>query len=72
MTPAQRRKDNARSYANVYLRRGLIERKPCERCGSENSQMHHEDYSKPLAVEWLCRKCHLAEHAGANLTTESE
>lgn len=64
MTPEQRMKDNARSYAGVYLRRGKIERKPCQKCGSDKSQMHHHDYSKPLEVEWLCRPCHMGEHYG--------
>lgn len=55
----QRRRDIARSYAGVYLRRGKIKRCPCEVCGSTDAQMHHDDYSKPLEVRWLCRKCHL-------------
>jgi ribosomal protein S27AE len=37
----------------------LIKLDECERCGSEGSlEAHHEDYSKPLDVEWLCTKCH--------------
>lgn len=62
LTPEQRMKDNARSYAGVYFRRGKIKRTPCKVCGDPNSQMHHPDYSKPLAVEWLCKRCHLNEH----------
>ena len=62
LTPEQARKDNCRSYAGVYLRRGKLVRAPCERCGDEKSQMHHPDYSQPLLVRWLCRPCHLAEH----------
>jgi hypothetical protein len=62
LNPEQRKKDNARSYAGVYLRRGKIERKPCQKCG-EKAEMHHEDYSKPLEVTWLCRECHLNLHA---------
>lgn len=53
---------NARAYANVYLRRGDIEKKPCEVCSSLDSQMHHPDYSKPKQVIWLCRKHHLELH----------
>ena len=52
---------NARSYANVYLRRGKLKRQPCQ-CGSPDSEMHHEDYSKPLDVVWLCSSCHHLVH----------
>ena len=62
MTAEQRLKDSVRSYANVYKSRGKLIPEPCKICGNENSQMHHPDYSKPLAVEWLCRPCHLGVH----------
>ncbi len=56
----QRRKANARCYAGVYARRGLLKRKPCEVCGTwDNLERHHDDYSKPLEVRWLCRTHHL-------------
>lgn len=55
-------KSNARSYAKVYLKRGLIKKTPCVECGNEDSQMHHEDYTKPIEVIWLCRKCHMERH----------
>ena len=56
-----RDKDIARSYANVYLKRGKIKRQGCAVCG-EPAQMHHEDYSKPLDVMWLCKAHHQALH----------
>lgn len=62
MTDEQKRKDRCRSYAGVYLRRGKLQKQPCQNCGSEDSEMHHPDYSKPLEVEWLCRECHLDWH----------
>lgn len=61
LTEEQKRRDNARSYAGVYLRRGLLRKRPCP-CGSEDSEMHHPDYSKPLDVVWRCRPCHLRLH----------
>lgn len=54
--------DWAHSATRGALRRGLIERKPCERCGAERTDAHHGQYDQPLAVTWLCRRCHKAEH----------
>lgn len=61
MNAEERRKDNVRSYAGVYKRRGKLIPQPC-RCGSTKVEMHHPDYSKPLMVEWLCRPCHREIH----------
>ena len=58
----QRKKANARSYANVYKRRGKLIQEDCIKCGNPESEMHHEDYDKPLEVTWLCRDCHLEYH----------
>ena len=62
-TEDQRRKAIARAYVNVYLSRGIIDRKPCEikGCGG-HAEMHHDDYSKPLDVRWLCEKHHIKFH----------
>jgi hypothetical protein len=63
LSPEQRLRANCRSYVNQYKRRGRIKPKPCEKCGSEEHiEMHHEDYSKPLEINWLCRSCHLEMH----------
>ena len=47
------------------LRAGWVTRGgACSRCGSTTLiDGHHEDYSKPLEVVWLCRcACHRAHH----------
>jgi hypothetical protein len=62
LTGEARRRDLARHYAGVYLRRGKIARGPCRACGAPVAEMHHADYSRPLDVTWLCRPCHRRFH----------
>jgi len=41
----------------------LIRPTECSKCGKEGRiEGHHEDYSKPLEVTWLCKKCHVELH----------
>jgi hypothetical protein len=44
----------------MALKNGILIRKPCEICGSKKVHGHHDDYSKPLEVRWLCPKHHKA------------
>jgi hypothetical protein len=62
-----RLKANARAYAHVNLKRGKIQKQPCQVCGSDHSQMHHTDYSKPTQVLWFCRDHHLQLHKTATI-----
>jgi hypothetical protein len=61
--PAQREKMLARSAVNNAIQSGSLTKKPCAVCGSEKSQAHHGDYSKPLDVIWFCAKHHTEHHA---------
>ena len=36
------------------IRKGRLVRQPCEVCGCTTVHGHHDDYSKPLEVRWLC------------------
>ena len=58
----EKKKSLARAYANVYQRRGKLLPQPCYVCLSPKAEKHHSDYSKPLEVQWICRKCHLELH----------
>jgi hypothetical protein len=63
----EKRRDRAKVLARNRLKNairfGLIERGPCDVCGTtEGIEAHHEDYSRPLDVRWLCRKHHGEVH----------
>lgn len=45
------------------VKSGKLTREPCEVCGSEIVHAHHDDYSKPLEVRWLCPHHHSVEHS---------
>jgi hypothetical protein len=54
----------ARSVLHQAVYAGTIVRQPCEVCGTtEKLHAHHEDYSKPLEVRWLCYLHHRQLHA---------
>lgn len=49
---------------------GRLVKQPCEICGFQDTHGHHDDYSLPLVVRWLCAHHHKEWHAehgeGAN------
>ena len=62
-TPEEReRRKKAREKLNHYLRDNHIERQLCEVCGNPDTEAHHDDYSKPLEIRWLCFEYHREWH----------
>lgn len=61
-------KARARKAVSNAVRSGtIVKPDACEDCGKtfEDARKlhgHHEDYSKPLDVNWLCKDCHQARH----------
>lgn len=51
--------DRSRAILRAALARGTILREPCEVCESLIVESHHDDYSFPLHVRWLCHKHHI-------------
>lgn len=52
----------AREAVAAEVQAGRLKREPCERCGEGKTQAHHDDYSNPLSVRWLCQKHHQEVH----------
>lgn len=54
----------ARWRCRDAIKSGKLVRQPCEKCGEPKTDAHHDDYSKPLEVRWLCRAHHAEHHRG--------
>lgn len=61
---ARHNRDKANAHNATYRARksGVLKQEPCEVCGAENTHAHHEDYTKPLEVRWLCPSHHRQRH----------
>ncbi len=57
----EKMKRDCRDETRRLIRKGLLIQKPCEVCGLEDSQSHHDDYQDPMKIRWLC-SWHHAEH----------
>jgi hypothetical protein len=56
-------KSLVRSMTFQAIQKGLLIKKSCEVCGTnEKVEAHHDDYTKPLEVRWLCRHHHREHH----------
>lgn len=66
-----RANDQAQNLLEQAIEDGVVQKRAvCEQCGAAGTfrdgrsaiQAHHDDYTKPLEVRWLCQKCHHAWH----------
>lgn len=65
-------KEYRKKYPNKYKAHTMIKNairskklvpESCCMCGAqENTHAHHDDYSKPLNIRWLCPSCHRYWH----------
>ncbi len=44
------------------VRDGKLIKQSCEKCGAMKVHAHHDDYTKPLTVRWLCTMHHAEVH----------
>lgn len=54
----------ARRTTQNLVQTGKLEIKPCVVCGNVEVIAHHEDYSRPNDVIWICKIHHTAYHEG--------
>lgn len=62
---------NAEHTLGYAIKTGKIVSQPCEVCGDPHADAHHDDYSKPYEVRWLCRRHHREAHAGVRQLEEA-
>lgn len=63
-------KHYAKGAISQALRKGTITSQRCAVCGGDTAEAHHDDYSKPLDVIWLCKTHHGERHRVKNRTGE--
>lgn len=64
-------KSRAVNLVNLAIKRGDLVRGACEVCGAPDAHGHHDDYSKPLEVRWLCTAHHSEQHSNLRSNSSS-
>lgn len=59
-----------RAVEAALARGSLVRPTSCSACDRtlQRIHAHHDDYSKPLDVRWLCQRCHARHHASIRET----
>lgn len=55
-------KASAHQKVRHAIKTGKLIKEPCKICGKEPAEAHHQDYTKPLEVMWMCKAHHEAWH----------
>jgi ribosomal protein S27AE len=55
-------KYSARQAVLMAVRSGRLKKESCAACGETKVHAHHDDYSRPLDVRWLCEAHHRELH----------
>jgi hypothetical protein len=62
-SPMRLLKENVRTQVYKAIKSGRLVRGSCEVAGCEiTTEAHHNDYSKPFEVRWLCKQHHEDVH----------
>lgn len=62
-TEKQRARGWPMAQVKKALKNGQLKKEPCRVCGkTDGVEGHHEDYSKPLQIDWLCKNHHTELH----------
>lgn len=70
--PEEQIKIIARTQVRKAIASGKLTKKPCEVCGATyRIHAHHDDYSKPSDVRWLCALHHSEHHKQARARGEA-
>lgn len=56
-------KRRAHKLVEKAIERGEIIKQPCSVCGEMKAHAHHDDYSRPMDIMWLCPLHHRRRHA---------
>jgi hypothetical protein len=54
--------DAAQRAVMDAVRIGTMIPMPCQVCSHREAEAHHQDYTRPLSVVWLCKTHHAGEH----------